>query len=148
MLTGAAMIAAMTPLACGGGEDDLSSEDEAQIAQVVETVEATIRAKDREAFCRALAPSYVADLGGQEECVKGFKTDILFVAKGNTVTMELESVEPEGTGAVVTLTNGFTINVVEEGGEWYFEPFAPPAGQNPADPITDPSDIPTTPPGG
>jgi hypothetical protein len=146
MITGAAILAAMIPGACGE-DDSISSEDEAQIDQVVETVEAAINDKNRVAFCEALAPSYVEGLGGQGKCVEGFKTDILFLAKGERAAMELEDVEAEGDGAVVTLTNGFTINVVKEDGVWYFEPFAPPAGASPApDPIADPSDLPTTPP--
>jgi hypothetical protein len=143
-ITGAAILAAVLPLACGDGGG--SSEEEDQIRAALETTEAAIQDRDIEAFCASTAPSYVDRIGGQAKCVKGFKTDILFTAKSDPVAMEADEIEFEGEGAVVTLTNGFTVNFVEEGGKWYFEPFAPPGDVTSTVPIPDPSDVPTAPP--
>lgn len=144
---GAAILAAAFPLACGddGGG---SSEDEDQIKAALETTEAAIQDRDIEAFCASTAPSYLDRIGGQAKCVKGFKTDILFTAKSDPVAMEADEIEFEGAGAVVTLTNGFTVNFVDEDGKWYFEPFAPPGNVTATVPIPDPSDVPTAPPEG
>jgi hypothetical protein len=146
MITGAAILAVALPLGCGDG--DGSGEDEDQIREALERTESAIRDRDIEAFCASTAPSYVESLGGQAKCAEAFETDILFTAKTEPVAMEADDIEFEGEGAVVTLTNGFTVNFVDEDGSWYFEPFAPPGKVTATVPVPDPGDVPTAPPGG
>ena len=143
ILTAAVILAAIAPLACGGGDDNSGDED--QILATLDTVDTAIHERDIETFCESSSPAYVKDLGGQAKCVSGFEKDILFVPGPKAVDMVAEKVDIEGKDAVVTLDSGFTVNFVKDGDTWYFAPFAPPRDLTVPPPILDPSDVPTTP---
>jgi hypothetical protein len=105
---------------CGGSTDD-REDDAREIREKQAEFQAAVDAKDTEAFCEALAPSYIEELGGMEVCLRRYVTrkNLLFKAKNPDLAVRNIDFEENGEEATAYLANDGFIYYLKEDGEWY-----------------------------
>jgi hypothetical protein len=120
-----ALALAGAAVGCGDDDSDASRQDESdEIRAAGAVLEDAIEADDSEAFCDALAPGYVEEIGGTEACLKLYdpKTYFLFripeSSKRGDMSVRNVDFEDDNHATAYLANKGF-LYFTKEDGKWY-----------------------------
>jgi hypothetical protein len=116
-----ALALAIAVVGCGGDSGDDRDDDAAEIREKAAALEAAFDARDPDAYCSLLAPSYIEEVGGQAACRKqqGAENGLMMNAEDTDMSVVNIDFEENGEEATAYLANKGFQYYLKEDGEWY-----------------------------